>query len=601
MSKSTSIRQRIAWGYAIPLVIAVSGIATGLGLGKATTNQALKTQEAAIAERKLLDTVRVKLLSYRPSREFSRKLNNAEAIQVEGEQLYALLAEIQNLAALNSDIHSSLDQDILGGLTVTEHQALHDTFDQLQESLATFELRVQAFIREASDLAEQPNRRVLAQQALLRFVQGAEYNQLLDAAYQLDYFVEQLDMQERRAQDALDQAFWLQTLIILSSLLLSVLSAGFIAWQNSRAIARPIVEVTDIARRVTEEGDFSLRAEVYSQDEVGILAHALNRLIEQVKQLLDEINHKNVELSAALTQLETQQVQLIQSEKMSSLGQLVAGVAHEINNPVNFIHGNLDHVKQHVDDVLFIVCELQEQHPKAVAEIEAINEDIELDFIQQDLGKILTSMRVGTERIREIVLSLRNFSRLDEADFKTVNLHEGLDSSLMILQHRFKASTERPEIDVICHYGDLPHVECYPGKLNQVILNLLTNAIDAIEERHFRTDERLEVPLAVKITTQIWQENWVEIAITDTGTGMSEDVKQRLFDKFFTTKAVGVGTGIGMSISHQIITDLHHGQLTLESTQNVGTTFFIRIPIQQDSSSTLPDNADKQAVAGIRR
>ncbi|NEQ44776.1 MAG: HAMP domain-containing histidine kinase [Leptolyngbya sp. SIOISBB] len=599
MNKSNSIRQRIAWGYAIPLVIAVAGIATGLGLGKQTTNQALKTQEAAIAERKLLDTIRVKLLSYRPSREFSRKLNNAEAIQVEGEQLYALLAEIQNLAALHAGIRSDLDQDILGGLTVTEHQALRDTFVQLQESLVTFELRVQAFILEASDLTEQPNRQVLAQQTLLRFVQGAEYNQLLDAAYQLGYFVEQLDVQEKMAQDALDRAFWLQTLVILSSLLLSVLSAGLIAWRNSRAISRPIVEVTDIASRVTEEGDFSLRATVYSQDEVGILAHALNRLIEQVKQLLDEVNHKNVELSAALTQLETQQVQLIQSEKMSSLGQLVAGVAHEINNPVNFIHGNLEHVKQHVDDVLFIVRELQAQHPDAVADIEAINEDIELDFIQQDLGKILTSMRVGTERIREIVLSLRNFSRLDEADFKTVNLHEGLDSSLMILQHRFKASTERPEIEVICHYGDLPPVECYPGKLNQVILNLLTNAIDAIEERYFKTDRRLEMPLAVKITTQIWQENWVEIAISDTGTGMSDEVKQRLFDKFFTTKAVGVGTGIGMSISHQIITDFHHGQLTLESTQNVGTTFFIRIPSQQDLSSTLPERDDPKAVVGI--
>ena len=219
---------------------------------------------------------------------------------------------------------------------------------------------------------------------------------------------------------------------------------------------------------------------------------------------------------------------------MSSLGQLVAGVAHEINNPVNFIHGNLTPIEQHVEDVLALVAELREQHPEAIATIEETNEDLDLEFIQQDLGKILSSMKVGTDRIRQIVLSLRNFSRLDEADCKAVDIHEGINSSLMILQHRFKAKPHRPAITVNCNYGDLPSVPCYPGQLNQVIINILTNAIDAIEERYEQVAAaQTPIPMEITIATQSLAQDWVEIAIADTGIGMSETVKQKLFDAFF--------------------------------------------------------------------
>ena len=230
------------------------------------------------------------------------------------------------------------------------------------------------------------------------------------------------------------------------------------------------------------------------------------------------------------------------------------------------------------------LIQLYEQHyPNPVAAIQAEAEAVDLDFLQADLLKTLDSMKIGTDRIRQIVLSLRNFSRLDEAEFKAVNLHEGIDSTLLILQHRLKARSDRPEIRLTKNYGHLPLVECYPGPLNQVLMNILANAIDALEESNAnRTYQELEAkPNQLTIRTAVLKDDWIEIAIADNGLGMPAAVQQRLFDPFFTTKPAGKGTGMGMSISFQIITEKHSGRLKCSSSPGAGTEFMIQIPLRQ--------------------
>ncbi|NEQ51799.1 MAG: HAMP domain-containing histidine kinase, partial [Leptolyngbya sp. SIO3F4] len=283
------------------------------------------------------------------------------------------------------------------------------------------------------------------------------------------------------------------------------------------------------------------------------------------------------------------QVQMIQQEKLSSLGELVAGVAHEINNPVSFIYGNLFHAENYAQDLLALVELYQHYYPQPENEIGSVIDEIDLSFLQEDFPKVLNSMSLGTERIREIVLSLRNFSRKDEAACKSVNVHDGLDSTLALLQYRLKATSGYPEVTVAKRYGNLPSVECYPSQLNQVFMNILANAVDAMEiareeePDHTRTEQ-------ITIKTRQMDEKSIEIAIADSGPGISDAVKARIFEPFFTTKPIGKGTGLGMSISHQIITQRHHGQLYCQSTLAQGTEFIIQIPIQQSETRVHSDS-----------
>ena len=278
---------------------------------------------------------------------------------------------------------------------------------------------------------------------------------------------------------------------------------------------------------------------------------------------------RTLQLTQTLTTLKLAQSQLVQSEKMSSLGQLVAGVAHEINNPVNFIHGNVNYVRTYAQDLLQILNLYQKHYPNPNLEIQDTIEAVDLDFIISDLTNVLRSMETGTERIQQIVRSLRIFSRMDEAEMKSVNIHEGLDSALMLLDSRFKSTN--PTIQVICNYDDIPDIECYAGQLNQVFMNILTNAVDAIDTNN------PAIQPSIQITTTLLNKTQVEIRIKDSGTGISDEEKQRLFDPFFTTKPIGKGTGMGLSICYQIVTR-HGGQLTCNSTLGEGAEFVIQIP-----------------------
>ena len=324
----------------------------------------------------------------------------------------------------------------------------------------------------------------------------------------------------------------------------------------------------------------------WSDDEVDFLQAVVAQLAIALNQaeLLAQSQARTQELEALLTQLQRTQTQLIQSEKMSSLGQMVAGVAHEINNPVNFIYGNIAHAKRYMEDFIRLLDLYQRHYPQPHPEIGEEAEAIGLEFLKEDLHKLFQSMQVGTNRIREIVKSLRTFSRLDEAEIKEVNLHDGIDSTLTILQTRLRAQSWRPEIQTIKDYMELPPIECYAGQLNQVFMNILSNAIDALEERdRDRTlDDMQKNPSTLRIQTRVIA-NQIAIRITDNGPGMSEATKARLFDPFFTTKPVGKGTGLGLSISYQIITERHQGQLSCTSHPRE-TTFTIEIPIQKNKA-----------------
>lgn len=294
---------------------------------------------------------------------------------------------------------------------------------------------------------------------------------------------------------------------------------------------------------------------------------------------------QTAELKKALSELKRTQAKLLHSEKMSSLGQLVASVAHEINNPVSFIYGNLSHAEVYVQDLIHLLSLYQEEYPNPTLKIQDHIQSIDLNFLVEDLPKVLASMQIGSDRIRQIVMSLRNFSRTDDSEMKPVDLHESIDSTLLILQNRLRAQPKHPHIEVIKDYGDLPLVECYVGQINQVFMNILSNAIDALEEgRDNRDETKLSLLPIIRIRTEISNTNSVVVRISDNGTGIKAEVKKHIFEQFFTTKKIGKGTGLGLSISYKILVENHGGMLRCESEFGQGTEFSIELPLRRTES-----------------
>ena len=368
----------------------------------------------------------------------------------------------------------------------------------------------------------------------------------------------------------LQRSLMLQIIIAALALLIDIGLAILLG----RTIVNPIKKLQKATHEFSQ-GNLQARADISSKDEVGELNRSFNYMSEQLA-IREETNKNQMQqLEEALEKLKQNQSYLIQTEKMSALGQMVAGVAHEINNPVSFVYGNINYAREYIQDLLRLLQLYQQEYPNPHPSITKEIEEIELDFLREDLPKLLDSMLLGADRITQIVNSLRNFSRLDEAEFKAVDIHKGIDSTLVILANKLKNKKQKTGIEVIKEYQDLPLVECYPNQLNQVFMNIMSNAIDALEESEKEN-------LQIRIATQIEQNNTVIISISDNALGMNQETIENIFNPFFTTKPVGKGTGLGLSISYQIITEKHKGTISCNSTIGEGTEFLITIPVEQE-------------------
>lgn len=327
-------------------------------------------------------------------------------------------------------------------------------------------------------------------------------------------------------------------------------------------------------------------------------------LEQKVNELSRQVQEKDLRLTEALTEMKQVQEHLVQMEKMSMLGQMVAGISHEINNPINFIYGNLPYVEEHIGALLKVIEVYQSTYPTNAVAVEEALLDVELDFVLEDLPRIVDSMKLGAERIRELVLNLRNFYRLDECQMKKADLNAGIESTLVMLHNRYKQ-----KVEVVRQYDKLPLVECHINQLNQVFMNLISNAIDAVLAKEANNGQSDDATVSntkqIVITTKTTGTDRVSIGISDNGLGIPADVKPRVFEPFFTTKPIGVGTGLGLSISHQIVTQTHGGEIYCLSTLGEGTTFIVELPICQlqtdiEKGYGEDENSDDNYVAPMR-
>ncbi|WGV28855.1 hybrid sensor histidine kinase/response regulator [Halotia branconii] len=337
----------------------------------------------------------------------------------------------------------------------------------------------------------------------------------------------------------------------------------------------PIIFTTALADTESKTKGFFLGAVDYipkpfAQEEV----IARVRVHLRLKQLTESLEQQ---ISDRTTALQQAQVQLVQKEKLSTLGELIAGIAHEMNNPISFITNNIPPLKEYIAGITELLLLYEQEYPNPTATVTNLIENLDLKFVLEDLTKILNSFQLGSERIQHLSTSLRSFSRSDSDTKISADLHLGLDSTLMILQHRLKANGDRPRIEVMKNYGKLPQVNCYIGEMNQVFMNLLANAIDALDEAIMQGEMSYKIP-RIEITTEINSQQMIVIEIADNGLGIPERLKKRLFEPLFTTKPVGKGTGLGLSIAHQIIVEKHNGTLEVNSQPGVGTEFKITIP-----------------------
>lgn len=549
------IRQKIVYGYALSIGIAVMG-ATG---GKIIENFYQQEAKNNLADAQdtilLLNNLQAAVLrANNQTPKLIALINEPLRLELEYSRILEYIAAVNRLL---NETKSGLNSDKLE-TNKWKSQAEHS--NDLKRSIKGYVTSINEYSQRLNTLQKENNdsNSELVQSAVLATV-NAESKKIDSEINKVSEEMSRLvaEIQEKEAGEtlgALDKARAVGNLILMISLLTAVAIATVLAIYTSRVIAHPIEATTKIAQQVTKESNFTLQAPVTTQDEVGILTTSLNQLIQRIAEYTEELKQA--------------QTQLIQTEKMSSLGQMVAGIAHEINNPVSFIYGNIEHTKGYVQELLDVGNICQQYYDKLPPEVQAELDNVDLEFLAYDVPKMLGSMKNGAERIRQLVLSLRNFSRLDEAEVKDVDLHEGIDSTLLILHNRFK-----DKIELLKQYGSLPLVKCHPAQLNQVFMNLLSNAIDALLSYSEQPHKQ------IVIQTEVVSSTTVIVKIRDNGPGIPPEIQNKIFDPFFTTKPIGSGTGLGLSICYQIV-EKHGGQISLNSQLGEGTEFAISIPFK---------------------
>lgn len=611
-----SIRRKIGSGYAAAIGVALLGTTIGLMVGDHYQNQAQKQLTHAVKQEQLLSELQRNVLHMRlHQHEFVPLLEQPSLYKAKHHHFQSHIEKTQEILP-----------DLQAVATSENSVALMQFLQSSQGTIGDYFQQMEAFLKQTDpqklSIAEVRSR----QSWLLKFSTSPaslKFDALLDNLVDL---IESNRQEQARAEAALADAKTLRTDIIILSMLLSISIAALLAILTSRAIARPLESVTQVAQRATKESNFELQAPITTKDEVGLLAAALNGLMQRVTEHTQELQavhqtlekrveartaelwHKNEELEEAhhhlqqlngelvsqahelhqaLQDLRQTQAQLIQTEKMSSLGQMVAGFAHEINNPITFVAANLNYASTYMMQLISLVQLYQQQYPHPPEPLQVQIADLDADFLVEDLPKVLASMRAGTDRIRQLVLSLRNFSRLDEAEMKPADIHEGIDNTLLILNHRLT-----PEIKVVKQYSELPLVECYPAQLNQVFMHLLNNAIDAL------LSQPNSVQKQILIRTELSKFNQIKIQIIDNGPGISREVCGKLFDPFFTTKPVGQGTGLGLAICYQVI-EKHGGKIEVNSEVEQGAEFIVTLPVQPSHTALSTTVTATQQLADI--
>ncbi|WP_265266875.1 sensor histidine kinase [Spirulina subsalsa] len=555
-----TVGQKISIGYGVALAIAVLGTTSGVLMGNQYQERVRTLRNVSLEESHLINSLEVALLHgqlhYYELKDPPPDSSDYEKLREKLEDMAREIQDVQYLWLTFQEYYApeNLSEFSQGEAIASQLIAQYNPI--LQDVLQPIDPQWLEQIQQLST-STNPDQLLLLRDQIASIYTLEQVEAMHNLSKDLGDLYKQLEGQWETASVLSQQVALLRTQIIVISMFISCVMGILCAIITSRAITQPLRSLTAVAEQVTEESDFSLQAPVTTQDEIGVLAVALNELIARVQELLAEQQAANT-------------TQLLQSEKMSSLGRMLAGVAHEINNPVNFIYGNVTHATEYVDDLLRLLETYQREIPNPPESIEEQAEEIDLDFLTDDLPKLLNSMRVGADRTRQIVLSLKNFSRLDEAQPRPVNLKDCLESTLLILHNRLKQG-----VQVSCDYGEIPDIDGFSSSLYQVFMNLISNALDALPEPH-PTKPKLS------IKTELCQDRtgWVAVRIADNGCGIPPEQQSKIFEAFYTTKPVGVGTGLGLAITRQLVMEKHGGEIQLNSEVGKGTEFIILLPIK---------------------